>query len=98
MPREYNVDLKGNKFSEDIISKVWEKGIKTSQLDPDKTRWDDCRKLIDRVEYGNVSSKYGWEIDHIKPVAKEGTDDLSNLRPLQWETNREKGDTYPWKC
>jgi 5-methylcytosine-specific restriction endonuclease McrA len=48
-------------------------------------------------EYGQTS-KYGWEIDHIKPVSKGGTDDLSNLQPLQWENNRRKGDNYPWHC
>ena len=36
----------------------------------------------------------GWEIDHIKPAAKGGTDDLSNLQPLQSGANAEKGDTW----
>jgi hypothetical protein len=32
--------------------------------------------------------------------AARGTDDLSNLQPLQWENNRGKGDTWPqqWVC
>ena len=45
-------------------------------------------------DYGNTSSKHGWEVDHIKPVSKGGTDDLSNLQPLQWDNNRKKSDTY----
>lgn len=52
-----------------------------------------------KSQYGNVNSEYGWEIDHIKPVAKFGTDDLDNLQPLQWKNNRGKSDNYPhWSC
>ncbi len=51
-------------------------------------------------EYGKtIENGVGWEIDHIKPVSESGTDDLSNLQPLQWENNRLKGDNWPtWKC
>ena len=39
--------------------------------------------------------KYGWEIDHLKPVVLGGTDDIENLNALQWQNNRSKGDDYP---
>jgi hypothetical protein len=42
-----------------------------------------------RAAYGDRNSSYGWEVDHINP---NGGDDLSNLRPLQWKNNLEKGE------
>jgi 5-methylcytosine-specific restriction endonuclease McrA len=83
------------------ILAVWNKGAivpdKNGQhWDPKVWRYDKCGKPIKYSEHGNTASDVGWEIDHIKPIAKGGTDDLSNLQPLQWENNRAKGDTYPW--
>ncbi len=57
---------------------------------------DRCGALIDRYAYGQTTPNgTGWEIDHIIPVSKGGTDDLLNLQPLQWQNNRSKGDNYP---
>lgn len=61
----------------------------------DSIRQDSCGAWILRSQYGNTDSIFGWEIDHVYPVAKGGDDDLRNLRPLQWENNRSKGDDYP---
>jgi 5-methylcytosine-specific restriction endonuclease McrA len=47
---------------------------------------------IVRSDYGNNRSRYGWEIDHIVPVAQGGGDELTNLQPLQWENNRRKDE------
>jgi len=74
-------------FSEADIERVWQKGTAV----PNSTIWrkDQCTAWIKRDEYGNRSSVYGWEIDHIDP---DGGDDLSNLRPLQWKNNASRQD------
>lgn len=61
---------------------------------------DCCGALMRRDLYGVTTRKgLGWEIDHIKPVAHGGADDLGNLQPLQWENNRGKSDNFPnWTC
>ena len=81
---------------------VWDKGRiivqNGTEYDPEIWRWDICGHVMKYSEHGNTDSKYGWEIDHIIPSAKDGSDELNNLQPLQWENNRRKGDTYPWSC
>ncbi len=80
---------------------VWAKGRPVpdkdgNHWDPAVWRYDICGIPMKYSEHGNTSSDVGWEIDHIKPTAKGGSDDLDNLQPLQWENNRKKGDNYPW--
>ena len=54
------------------------------------------RENLENIEYGyGEESEYGWEIDHVLPLSKGGTHDISNLEPLQWQNNRTKGDNYP---
>lgn len=97
MPRKANAPRSGGSFDVATIEAVWRKAT----LEPGLTgfRKDVCGASMFRSRYGDRSSTYGWEIDHIKPVALGGTDDLSNLRPLQWENNVHKDDDYPqWYC
>lgn len=98
MPRDYNTDTNGKPFTDDIIDKVWEKARIDKDLNPEAIRRDFCGAFIFKLDYGETT-QHGWEIDHIKPVSKNGTDDLDNLQSLQWENNRHKADNYPnWKC
>ena len=53
-------------------------------------RVDAFGSLIWKEAYGNTNSKLGWEIDHIRPVASGGGDEIENLQPLQWENNRKR--------
>ncbi len=79
-------------FSEEIIQKVWNKGTIVSNDYKDEWRKDQCSAWINRNLYGNRNSIYGWEIDHIKPISNGGGDELSNLRPMQWQNNVHTSD------
>lgn len=75
------------------VKKVWLKAEwVSSDNEANGFRKDQCGAWIKWSDYGNRNSKYGWEIDHITPVSKGGTDVLSNLRPLHWSNNLSKSD------
>jgi len=77
-------------FSDTVVQRVWEKGTIVSGASPDEWRKDACGAWINRGYYGRIDNIYGWEVDHMVPKLRGGSDDLSNLRPLQWENNRAK--------
>ena len=96
--RKPNTTTTSRPFDPAIIEAVWQKGRIVQGYDPKLYRQDVCGWWMARQAYGTLGD-HGWEIDHIMPVARGGTDALINLQPLHWRNNRHKGDNYPnWTC
>lgn len=79
-------------FSDDLVQRVWEKGTASNGKDPREWRKDTCTAWIRRQDYGRTDTAYGWNIDHITPVSRGGSDALENLQPLHWENNASKSN------
>ena len=95
MNRDHNTDIEGYPFDQSMKLRVWEKGTIVSGYDKNAYRKDIHGYWIKFDEYGNIMSENAWEIDHVKPASQGGSDDISNLHPLQWKNNRIKVDKYP---
>jgi hypothetical protein len=71
---------------------VWQKGRAAPGYDPAVWRYDAHGNPIKYGDYGDRSSKHGWEMDHYPtPAALGGSDDISNLRPLHCVANASHG-------
>ena len=78
-------------YSEEKLQKIWEKGRPIPGYSADIWRHDACGAVMRRDGYGQ-QTEHGWNVDHIHPASGGGSEDLSNLRPLQWENNTRKQD------
>lgn len=90
-------------FSKEQIDGAWDNAQKVDGYDPMRFRKDACGAWIIYDKYGITDNPYGWEVDHIVPrslleqkhVPGEQINHPLNLRALQWQNNRNKGDYYP---
>ncbi len=69
---------------------AWERAFPIPGQDLYIVRRDFEQRVILWVEHG-LKSPYGWEIDHIIPLAIGGTDILDNLRARHWKGNSAAG-------
>ncbi len=82
-------------FTEEQKLDAWNKARIIEGTDANLFRQDACGAWIRWDMYANRNNDYGWEIDHIFPESRGGTNISENLRALQWENNLTKGDDYP---
>ena len=81
-----------NNTQEYPLAAIWAKGTPIPGYDSNIWRRDEYGSAMKYSDYGNRNSEYGWEVDHIVPVSRGGTDNLNNLRPLHWRNNASRGD------
>lgn len=74
---------------------TWNRAQIVEGYDRDTVRKDACGAWILKDHYGMRDSIFGWEVDHVFPIALGGDDFVQNLRAMQWENNVSKGDDYP---
>lgn len=70
---------------------VWNKAKPIRGKDADLYRQDPYGNQIYKHSYGKDSVQ-GWNIDHIRPQSKGGSDALRNLQALQSSKNKSLGN------
>jgi 5-methylcytosine-specific restriction endonuclease McrA len=85
-----------NMVSEKELNAVWEKAAPIKGENPNVYKKDSFGNVIRKQSYG-TKGEYSWEIDHIKPTSKGGSNTLRNKQPLHREENRAKSNKYPYK-
>lgn len=78
--------------SSNCKDKVWELAKPVRGCDPDRIRQDPYGNKICYNSYGKCTPQ-GWDIDHIKPQSRGGSDNIRNLQALQSSVNRSKQDS-----
>lgn len=75
----------------DLVDKIWKKAKPIRGENPKTVRQDPYGNKIGKSQFGGAGPQ-GWEIDHIKPASRGGSDAAVNLQALQTKKNRELSD------
>jgi hypothetical protein len=76
---------------EECKDKVWKLAKIIEGCDPKMYREDPYGNKICYTAYGKNENQ-SWQIDHIKPSSKGGSDNLRNLQALNSSVNQSKGN------
>ena len=76
--------------------KAWNNAKKIRGEDPAKYRQDPYGNAMYKPSQGKASGM-GWDVEHIKPKSRGGSDVTRNLQALNSSVNRSKGDSLKKK-
>lgn len=82
-------------YNDNIKRAIWKKARIEPGYDENIVRKDACGAWIMWDKYGLRDNVFGWEIDHVLPIALGGDDNILNLRALHALNKESKGDDYP---
>jgi 5-methylcytosine-specific restriction endonuclease McrA len=76
----------------EATKKIFKKAKEVRGKDSKLYRQDPYGKVIYLHSHGK-STKMGWDVDHIIPLQRGGSDDIRNKQALSTHINRSKQDT-----
>jgi hypothetical protein len=81
-------------LSDAMIQAVWEKGRGVTDRNQNEWRKDQCGAWLQREQYNNTNSEYGWIILNVVPGGEEVPE---NLQPLHCNNGFDIANGKP-KC
>lgn len=75
-------------YDRTVLDQIWQLAQAVTGNDDVLWRKDEFGAWINRLEYGNRHSQFGWEI--YDPSLSGGDFGLRSLRPLQWQNYLDK--------